>query len=239
MPDFNRNSGDSVETIRSVRVVPRSYRSLTGHFASRLGPSIQFESSLERDFLTRYDFDLSVQRIVSQPCRVLYTQENGRQGHYTPDFLVIYRQDPPQSDRPRPLAMLVEVKPSEDWRKHWRKWSRKWMAARRYALQRGWIFRIMDESRIRDERLANINYLNRYRRSAVTADVCARLLLGLGARGPSTVGSILKEYFGGCDESAALIHVWHLVATRQLDANVDEPLTTKTVLWVPDVKRSL
>lgn len=233
MPDLYVNSCDYVETIRSVRAIPRSHRSITGHFSSRLGESIEFESTLERDFLVKHDFDLSVQRIVSQPCRVPYVQANGRQGSYTPDFLVIYRQQPQAVARP--VAMLVEVKPREDWRKHWRKWSLKWMAARRYALQRGWTFRIMDEGRIRDEQLSNINFLHRYRRTAVPAELCERVVRGLVAHGPSTVELVLSQHLTGRAESDALALVWHLVASRRLDVDVSLPLNKNTVLVVPHV----
>jgi TnsA endonuclease N terminal/TnsA endonuclease C terminal len=238
VPDQNANSCDCIETIRSVRAVPRSHRSITGHFSSRLGDSIEFESTLERDFLVKHDFDLSVQKIVSQPCRVPYVQASGRRGRYTPDFLVIYRQHLDyqcSQAETRPVAMLVEVKPREDWRKHWRKWSLKWMAARRYALERGWIFRIMDESRIRDEQLSNINFLHRYRRTSVPAELCERVVRGLAALGPSTVDLVLSRHLEGRTESDALALVWHMVATRRIDADVSKPLNKNTLLAVSNV----
>lgn len=238
MSNSNTNSCDCIETIRSVRAVPRSHRSITGHFSSRLGDSIEFESTLERDFLVKHDFDLSVQRIVSQPCRVPYVQANGRQGRYTPDFLVIYRQHLDHQRfraEARPVAMLVEVKPREDWRKHWRKWSLKWMAARRYALDRGWIFRIMDESRIRDEQLSNINFLHRYRRTSVPAELCERVVRGLAVHGPCTVDLVMGQHLEGRTESDALALVWHLVATRRIDADVSKSLNRNTLLSVPHV----
>jgi TnsA endonuclease N terminal len=140
------NSCDSVESPipSSVRVIPRSRRSVTGYQTFRRQHSIQYESTLERDFIVRQEFDLAVAQVISQPCRIPFTTPSGRQSHYTPDFLVVFKTNSaPPSLQTKPL--LIEVKPEADWRRHWREWLGKWKAARRYAESQGWRFRIMDD----------------------------------------------------------------------------------------------
>jgi hypothetical protein len=102
--------------------------------------SIQYESTLERDFLFRQEFSLDVSQVISQPCVIPFTTHSGRAATYTPDFLVVYSVDSsPLRYQLRP--MLVEVKPQSEWREHWREWLPKWKAARRYASSRGWTVR--------------------------------------------------------------------------------------------------
>ena len=113
------------------------------------------ESTFERDFVIRKDFFLDVLDVIPQPVEIPFTAANGQRYRYTPDFLVLYRacNAPPELG---PKPELVEVKPASDRRAHWRTWSAKWKTARSYASERGWLFRIHDETRIRDQALTNI-----------------------------------------------------------------------------------
>lgn len=184
---------------------------------------------MEKDFLIRTEFDRFVLSIIPQPVSIPFLGRNGQSYIYTPDFLVSFRANSTARER---KALLVEVKPVAEWREHWRDWSTKWKAARRYALDRGWSFRIVDESRIRDQVLANIKVLDRYKRMPFTEDEGLVLLEHAGRSKTITAGDLAKFLRPGERiESMALI--WHLVATGRLECQMKVALTEQTVLWIP------
>ncbi len=218
-----------------VRAIPRNRRSTTGFFNWRDVESIQYESTLERDFLARQEFGLGVSHVVSQPCEISFATRSGRIATYTPDFLVVYKADPFPLRFQRP-PLLVEVKPESEWRMHWREWLPKWKAARRYASSQGWRFRIMDESRIRTQALKNIEFLRRYRRHQYPAEESAWIVASVREIGAASFDYLLAKHFGGIYTGEGVGHLWSLLATRQLDCDICLPLDGQTELWVPDGK---
>ena len=216
-----------------VRAIKPTRRSVSGFIVLRNDRTVPHESTLERDFLIRKDFFLHVLDVIAQPVEIPFTAENGRHYRYTPDFLVVYRAGnapPERGSKPE----LVEVKPANEWRANWRAWSAKWKAARTYAKERGWRFRIHDETRIRDQALDNIQWLERYRRMNVRAWDTERIIAYLKGVGQATFATILDEHFGGIYRSEGVAHLWHLLATRRLDCDISLPLGNDTELWVPD-----
>ena len=219
--------------VRPVRTIGPTRRSVSGIVVLRSGKAVPHESTLERDFLIRKDFFLHVADVIPQPVEIPFTATNGRQYRYTPDFLVMYRA----SNSPPELGMqpeLVEVKPASEWRAHWRKWKAKWKTARRYAAAQGWRFRIHDETRIRDQTLANIRWLERYRRMDVRAWDGERIHSWIKGVGAASFAAVLDEHFGGIYRSEGIAYLWHLLAMRQLDCDISLPLTNDTELWVPE-----
>lgn len=101
--------------------------------------------------------------VLSEPCNIPFMTHSGRYAEYTPSYLLTYVV----SDYAlgwEPLPLLVEVKSKKDWQQNWREWSPMWKAARRYAAENGWRFKIMDEDRIRTLALENIAFLKDYRK---------------------------------------------------------------------------
>lgn len=227
------NSSDRHLPVASVRAIPRSRRSVTGYQSWRRQQSIQYESTLERDFIVRQEFDLSVAQLISQPCRIPFVTPSGRPSHYTPDFLVIYKTDsaPPCLQR-KPL--LVEVKPEADWRENWRVWLGKWKAARRYAASQGWRFRILDESRIRTQALSNIQFLRRYRDSEFPVEEGDWIVQSVRELGSATFDYLHAKHFQGMYAAEGVAHLWTLLAQRRLDCDICRPLGIDTEFWAPD-----
>jgi len=229
----NQNSCDYTVPASSVRVIPRNRRSVTGFLSWRGQHSIQYESTLERDFLVRQEFSLAVSQVISQPCAFPFTTRTGRVAEYTPDFLVVYRADSaPLKYQRRP--MLVEVKPQAEWREHWREWLPKWKAARRYAASQGWSFRVMDESRIRTQALVNIQFLRRYRNNVYASQESDWIVDSVRELGAVTFDYLLAKHFQGIYAAEGVGHLWSLLASRQLDCDICLPLDGVTELWVPD-----
>lgn len=188
---------------------------------------IEYESTLERDFLIGKEFLLNVIEVTPQPCTIYYWDGlTQRQRSYTPDFFVSYNLG-----RRQRKHELVEVKPKEEWRKHWRKWSPKWKAANRWATDYGAGFRIYDESRIRNQALTNILFLDRYKRMAVAEETRHRLLEFIARTGPLTVEDFLVQ-LPHIDSSANINHIWHLLASRRVDCEITQPLGMLSWVWV-------
>lgn len=215
-----------------TRKIRPTRRSVSGIYAFRGGTSIPYESTLERDFLIRTEFSLSVLDVIPQPVQIPFTGSGGRRYIYTPDFLVYYRLGNAHPDN-YPKPRLVEVKPEAEWRKHWRVWTSKWKAARRYAREQGWEFRIMDESRIRDQALENIQFLDRYKRMNFPIEESQWVIQNLREMGCATFDYLLARHFMGIYRAEGIAHLWHLLATRQIECNIIQPFHEFTELWVP------
>lgn len=216
-----------------VRKIGPTRRSLSGRFSFRGESSIPFESSLERDYLMRCEFSLSVLEVIPQPVQIRFTVPSGRQYQYTPDFLVYYRLgnlDPSQYPKPK----LIEVKPKDVWKKSWRASLPKWKAARRLATQRGWEFKIMDESRIRDSALTNIRFLQRYKNYVASPEEQTNVLETVRAMGSTNIDFVLAKHFGGVYKTEGLQTIYSMLATRLLDCDIRKPLNELTEMWVPN-----
>jgi len=218
--------------MRQKRKIRPTRRSVSGVYMFRGVTPIEFESTLERDFLIRKEFSLAVLDVIPQPCQIEYRDQSGRARIYTPDFCVYYRLgNRSYKDYHKPL--LVEVKPEKEWRKHWRDWLPKWKAARRYAQEIGAEFHIHDESRIRDQMFENIQFLSRYKRMSFPTEESSWVLRNLSEMGMATVDYLLARHFPGIYRAEGIAHLWHLLATRKIDCDISRPLNMFTEVWVP------
>lgn len=228
-----RNSCDKVQVPTQTRKIKPTRRSVSGIYNFRGERAIPFESTLERDFIIRMEFVLSVLEIIPQPVRIPFVAPNGREFEYTPDFLVYYRVDKnPWAANTKPK--LVEVKPSAQWKKHWREWRSKWKAARRYAAGEAWEFCIYDESRIRDQAYENIRFLERYKRMIFPEEESQWMIRNLGEMGCAPFHYLLNRHHMGIYRAQGVAHIWHLLATRRLECDITRTLNNNTELWVAD-----
>ena len=212
------------DAIRQQRKIRPTRRSVSGIYVFKGRLPVPYESTLERDFLIRSEFSPNVLKIVSQPVLIPFTGNNGQTYTYTPDFLVL--QEPESGLKP----LLIEVKPRRQWRLHWRHWRPKWKAAIRYARSQGWLFRIQDETRIRDTVFANIQSLAIYRRMRFTEQESCRIIHAVARTEPVTARHLINNL------NVNQAHLWHLLATRRLDCNLMCPLDDLTPFrTLPDI----
>jgi hypothetical protein len=190
-----------------------------------------FESSLERDFFLLLDFDPDVEFFEEQPVKIIYSDANGRRRTYTPDVLVRYRKDSPQANHTKPL--LCEVKYRDDLRQNWAEYRPKFRAAGRYARQQGWRFRLVTERHVRTPYLENVKFLRPYRTLPVNDSYRTRLLSTLAMLEATDPASLLAAVFEDRWQQAQLLPIlWQLVATRQIGADLEQPLTMQSGLWL-------
>ena len=233
--EFNKNRCDYVQPHPQapVRSIGTTRRSVSGYFMWN-GSSIPYESSLERDFLTRTTFSNSILDVISQPVQLNFIADSGREYPYTPDYLVYYRTDKNAEWGTGRPPLLVEVKPREDIRSKWTSMKPKFRAAVHYAKQQGYKFAIFDESRIRDQKLDNILFLQRYKRMEFPEEQTNWILENLRNMGQASFDHLLtRHFFGKTDRAVGISHLWHMLANRLIECDMLLPLTNQTTLWIP------
>lgn len=188
------------------------------------------ESTLERDLLFLLEFDLNVATYEEQPVLVKYEDASGLTRTYTPDVLVTYRKDvePAKSMPP----MLCEVKYRKDLFANWKFLKPKFKAARRFASERGWRFRILTEQEIRTPLLENARFLLRYQKLDMDWDKAQVLLLMIRELREATPESLLLACSADAMERARLLPMlWHLVAIGTLGCDLNRKLTMHSPVW--------
>jgi hypothetical protein len=213
----------------SVRQIPPNRMSITGHHAShKTDRSHGFESTLERDFITLLEFDLTVVDYDEQPVRIHYRGADGRQHPHTPDFLVHFDQQRTPGRRSR----LFQVKYDADLREKWIQLKPGLLAASRYAKSKGWDFEIITERKIRSSYLDNARFLLPYVRYAPNAQDAKLLLEALGEARETTAQGLLSAIYLDTENQAQLVPtLWNLVGTRRIGIDLEQPLTMASRLW--------
>nr|WP_241001472.1 TnsA endonuclease N-terminal domain-containing protein [Pseudomonas viridiflava] len=227
-----KNTRNNCDQVKQVRSIKPTRRSVSGCLPFRGAGGIPFESLLERDFLRRMRFSHRVESVIAQPVAVGFIDSRGCGQTYTPDFLVHYRQPLGIDYQDYIKPMLVEVKPSFEWRKNWRAWFSKWKAARRYARQEGWTFSIYDESRIRGLPLDNIHFLERFERLIFDQEEVEMVLATLRGMDIAPAHYLLARHFKGIYQDRGVALLWHLIAIGRVECDITEPLNQYLELWI-------
>ncbi len=218
---------------QSVRRNVRVYGSVSGNYAFRRDNMIWYESTLERDFLKKLEFNDSVLDVVSQPVEIPYMTELGNQSTYTPDFLVQFYtpNDDEFTDYHKPI--LAEVKLRKFLARDWKQLRIKFKAARAYASEQGWKFKIYDEHRIRDQYLKNIDFITRFKRSSFPEEDSLLLIDTLRKLGHCPINLLPAHIFKAENNVLMAISLsWHLVARKIFSCDMTQPLHQGTVIWV-------
>lgn len=217
------------------RKIGYTYGSVSGVCSFRKEKSIAFESTLERDLITLMGFNDSVSDIIEQPLTIEYTNANGRDTTYTPDFLVHFKQPETTIFNTKHKSLLIEVKPRNILRKNFQQLKPKFKIAMKYAQQNDMIFKIYDEGRIRGEYFRNISFLKRYQNLKYDESEEQRILEYLEMVGNTAIDHIIEYlYATSVQKGIALGHIWHLMANKKIVCLFDEPLNQSTVVWLSD-----
>jgi hypothetical protein len=217
-----------------VRKIPMSRSAVTGSLPSPKNGSVAaFESSLERDFLIVLEFDLNVSRFEVQPVRIEYPGPDEKPRTYVPDALVFYRTDIVPARWMKPW--LCEIKP---WRILGRKaaeFEPKFRAARAYAAERGWEFRVLTEREIRRPYLDNAKFLLPYRKMAVPDEHATVLLEAVHQlRETDPDGLLAAVRWDRWSRAEIIPALWRLVANRRIGADLTLPITMRSRIWSVD-----
>ena len=189
----------------------------------------QYESLLERDFLTLLRADRSVESFITQPVKIPYVLA-GRARTYTPDVLVKFRPDSQGVVR---RTTLFEVKPQEYADHPDDELAAKLAAANLFCPSKGWEFQIVTEVEIDTPRLGNANFLLRYMGRKGDAGQQKLLLEQLRLwNGCATPRALLAGIYRSPESQAALLpDLWTLVAQGLVCTDLDTPLTMNSEIW--------
>lgn len=209
-----------------ARKIPIGKRSVTGKHA--MGGAA-YESSLERDLITLFQFDRNVEKIVTQPVTINYDFE-GKPRRYTPDILVQYR---PEARPEKGIkALLCEVKYHDELKEKFHDLRPKFKAAVRYAKSQGWRFKLFTDKQIRTPYLFNARFLLQYRELDAGPQVIERVLTKLSEVEEADPNMLLSSLASDKWERAGLIPViWHLISNFRVGADLNQPLTMASKIW--------
>ncbi|OAI08125.1 MULTISPECIES: heteromeric transposase endonuclease subunit TnsA [Methylomonas] len=212
-----------------VRRIPTNVRSLTGTVNGQ-----EFESSLERDLLLLVHWDCEVDWYQSQPVKIEYLDDQGKQRSYTPDLLVTYRSDYDQSiqqQNPR-RPLLCEVKYRGDLIKQKDQLKPKFKAARAYAKSQGYEFRVLTEREIRTDYLKNIQFLWSYRYADFHEHHYKKLKMVLDELGETTVSRLLEVSYSSKElKGEALWTLWCMISRLWVKCDLTIPLSMQSTIW--------
>lgn len=224
---------------KRIREIPMKNSSLSGVInIGQTKKGVQFESSLERDYIFHLEFNWEVYQYLEQPLEIIYLDSLGKQRKYTPDFAVSF-----VSKRP---SEIIEIKYESTLIAKKEELKTKFEAAEKFCKENGFIFKVVTEKYIREEKgieLQNYKFLSRYRDYFSNVNKKETAFPGLNfdvnllhdaiSRVKTTT---VKDLVDMCcqdeDKKAELIFLtWYLIASSLIKINVSEKLNLSSTIW--------
>ncbi len=220
---------DVTESDLGVRTIPKNHRSVTGRVETLGGDSVGYESTLERDFVHLLDFNARVGKIVSQPLRIRFRVDDQNIRIYTPDYLVRFV---PFGDSKPWRTTVYEVKYREELNDRASELAPGFAAAKKVCRSRGWNFRIVTESYIRNTFLKNVQFLRDYRAYPDDGAKGRMLLQTMENLRVATPGQLLAATFMDPSNRMEAVGVlWRLITCRAIGANLMNSLNMSSEIW--------
>ncbi|WPH20800.1 TnsA endonuclease N-terminal domain-containing protein [Variovorax paradoxus] len=228
--------------MHSVRMVTRKIQGSPVKVTGVTPSDVEYESHLEEDFLVLLRFDRRVEHFERWEDAIVWYDDKGKRRTYTPDFFVRYKAiDAGPSLKPE----VIEVKPDFDEddpravarlprKEDPRENELKWNAATRECKRKGFHFLVKRESDIRTPYLTNAKflmaYLERGRDGVRSEEILATLKPGARVSMSDLLGDLGKS---SEERLAYRPFLYRLIATRQLDVDLTEPLRDSSVIGLP------
>ncbi|MBE7635716.1 hypothetical protein GUA87_02580 [Sneathiella sp. P13V-1] len=210
----------------TVRRIQKSYRSLTGYVGTSRFGSIQFESTLERDFIELMEFNTQVTNIISQPIKIRYVNSEQAIRHYTPDFLVSYEV----SDSNEEETWIYEIKYVDDLHKNCSDLKEKFRAAIRHSKSNQYRFKILTERQIRTPYLENVKILQKHLRYPLPEYWKVVFEVFNNGLATSLDTFVSKHGIEGIQLQELIFVIWQLVARNILITDLNKPLSKDTII---------
>lgn len=213
---------------KKVRDIPLKENSLSGKIISQKNDSIiEFESSLERDFIYLLEFNNEVCSYCEQPIKL--SKDNL---FYTPDFYINYFNGKNE---------LIEIKYSTDLLINFEEYQKKFQIARDYCKENNLIFKVLTEVEIRNQYLENAKFLLRFRsnfnvghqiNSSHMHDVNL-LMTKINELQESTFTELINQCSKTESKKAELIHIlWHLISINDIKVDLNSKLSMNQKIWI-------
>ena len=210
-----------------VRKIPKNYRNITGvHASDKSIGEAQFESTLERDFVTVLEFSPDIDQFEVQPVTIKWQTSDQVHHKHTPDALIYFK---PEINR---IPWLCEVKYRSDIAKNWAEYKPKFKQGIHLAKEHGWRYKIITEVEVRTPFLGNWQFLMRFKTIKPTDTAISSILHRLSEQQTSTPSALLTSLATDKYAQAELIPtLWHLIANRLIGADLQIELTMQSSIW--------
>ncbi len=219
-----------------VRKIGLKYNSLSGSFFSaKNNKEVQFESSLERDFIYLLEMDWIIDSYYEQPVTIYFTDSENKQRTYTPDFLFYWHyRFSSQGSKP----VLVEIKYEKDLEKKSLEYQPKFNAAEEFCEVNGYEFKVLTEKDIRTEYLENCKFLYRYKKNIFDHNhpdiqLLLKNMCDLVCTTPRELIQIsARDKF----KQMELIHyMWYMVSKNMIRCLWEYSLTMDSSIWLDEL----
>jgi len=224
---------------KRIREISIKNSSLSGMInSSQINKVIQFESSLERDFIYLLEFDIYVDKYLEQPLEISYNDTLGNAKKYIPDFAISYHDDRPNE--------IVEIKYCNTLQERQEVLIPKFEAAEHFCKEHNSIFKVITEEYIRKDKvieLENSKFLSRYRNHFNNLKANNSLLLPQNSDHlvlynkmfelqKCTVKCLIDQCTTSFDKKAELLFLtWCLVATNFISIDFTKKISINSIIW--------
>ncbi len=224
----------AVQSVRKNRLDRPTVSSIRGRL--RVGPDsplVQFESAVERDFLKLCASENQVVQVISQPFTIKFRDTfSGKNGIYTPDFLVKFDSENKRTWGPSfQEQILVEVKPYQRLVKNRKKLIPKIHAARQWCAENDTGFHVITDRWLAGAKTINAELL------------CSSLQLDTNSRCETAIKNCLDGSLGcsignlidllsndGFEKRTILQTLYQCIAKAEIDTDLYSPLTLDHLL---------
>ncbi len=211
------------------RNIKYAYSSISGLQPFRDSVPIQFESSLERDFIVQQETNPAVADIESQPFTLNYYTTDGLKRRYTPDFLVTYKTSP----WPYRKSALIEVKPNDVLVRKFAEFKPKFLAAINHCKFNECTFHLRDENKIRDQRWKNGMFLRRVRHFNYGEIEPQIIVDTLRLEQFMSIRKLVNKCFKSNNTTYGFNFICSLMHEGKIEYDTNLPINLDTELWPP------
>lgn len=226
-------------SLRPVRKIPRTYRSIRSKSINPQGTPIHFESKLEHDAFILLCFDYEVAKAVEQPVKFEYENDDGKKKSFTPDLLIEidHKLDKNQDQRP----ILIEIKYHDEVLKDPKRVAEEKEIAEVYCEQEDWRFKLITDQEISQTKLKNIKFLKRFDfiedKLNFDHEISPKILKEL-SKGESTPKTLISKITDSSQDFLKhLPYLWHLIRWKHILTNIEKPLTMTSKIWLEKNKK--
>lgn len=220
-------------SLKKQRNISLSEISLTGRISSiKNNSAIEFESSLERDFIYLLEYNPDVNQYIEQPIIIKYYSKR-KEKSYTPDFYVEYSENKKE---------LIEIKYQEDLKVNEDKYRDKFSATQEFCLRNNMIFKILTEKDIRTPTLFNAKFLLPYKRLPRNTEKQGIKIIAdiIKSERKISVKDIIETATQVKEKRPEYLYLlWYIVANNFVYYNKDVQLNMNTVIEVRDNGKSI
>lgn len=212
-------------SLKKQRNISMNQFSLTGQIKSlKRNELVDFESSLERDYIHILEFDENVRYYYEQPLKIEFDDR-----YYVPDFYVEYWSGEKE---------VIEVKYNIDLIENASKYVTKFKAADEFCNTNGLTFRILTENDIRNEYLNNVKFLNAVQimRNGIESEYFNEFELlerNLKKLKRTTINNLL-DTCTSCElkRTELIQYMWLMVIHKKIKVDLNKKLNMEVEIWI-------